>query len=277
MSPPEISPRVAMHPILDASSAIMFAAKTASAPSLSAVMVPAKTMLRQQGAVNAAPPGYLGSRTMNPVLRSVIERSVLVGLEPTDKPVKCTYYSGDERLLVVTGENATGKSLVRRALTKFARQDGLQVMDISPEGKARGGIAGAMIYGTEEDQSTGSNSARTIRKAILTARARQEPHLLVLDEPDAGLSDDYAAGAGAEIARFCSDCPEATRLVVVVSHRRSLVGELSKMRPAQLCLGGCPQMGEWLARPPFPKSLDQLLAADREMFAAVLNARRPYE
>jgi hypothetical protein len=234
-------------------------------------------MLRVWGKVNATTPGYLVLKTMNPVLRSALERSVLVGLEPTGKPVKCNYHPGDERLLVVTGENATGKSLVRRALTKFGRQDGLQVMDISPEGKARGGIAGAMVYGTEEDQSTGSNSARTIKKAILTSRSRQEPHILVLDEPDAGLSDDYAAGAGMEIAAFCSDCPASTKLVVVVSHRRSLVGELSKMSPAQLCLGGCPPMGEWLTLAPLPKSLDQLIAADRAMFGAVSAARRPYE
>jgi energy-coupling factor transporter ATP-binding protein EcfA2 len=212
---------------------------------------------------------------MNQILRSVLARSVLVGLEPTTKPVKCHYYPGDERLLVVTGENASGKSLVRRALTKFSRQDGLQVMDISPEGKARGGIVGAMIYGTEEDRSTGSNSARTIKKAIQTARARQEPHLIVLDEPDAGLSDEYAAGAGQAIAEFCASCPEMTKMVVVVSHRRALVSELASVSPSQLCLGGCPPLKEWLSRPVLAKSLEQLLEADKKMFGSVLSARTP--
>jgi hypothetical protein len=210
---------------------------------------------------------------MNHVLKSTLTRSVLVGLVPTPKPVKCQYHPGNEALLVVTGENATGKSLVRRALTKFARQDGLQVVDISPEGKTRGGVASMMIYGSECDRSTGTNSARTIQKALLTARSREDHHILILDEPDAGLSDEYAAGAGIEIAAFCADCPAATKLVVIVTHRRSLVAELARISPSQLCLGGCPPMREWLSRPHSPKTLDHLLAADREMSSAVTTAR----
>ncbi len=210
---------------------------------------------------------------MNQILSSIFERSVLLGIVPTDKPVKCQYYEGRENLLVVVGENATGKSLVRRALTNFCRKDGLEVMDISPEGKAKGGIAGAFIYGTEEYQSTGSNSARTIKKALATAGGREHPHALILDEPDAGLSDDYAAGAGLEIAEFCGSCPNFTKLVVVISHRKSLVAELAKISPAVLSLGYSVPLSEWLSRKTCIKTLDQLVAADRAMFSSVAQAR----
>jgi len=223
--------------------------------------------------VTQAPPEYLTAVIMNPVLKSTLEKSVLLGLEPTAKPVKCQYHDGNKHLLVVTGENATGKSIVRRALSSFARRDGLEVIDISPEGKSRGGIVGALIYGTEEYQSTGSNSARTVRKALSTARSRTSQHVLILDEPDAGLSDEYAAGAGVEIAEFCSSCPATTMMTVVVSHRRALLSELAKISPSQLCLGGCPPLKDWLNRIAPPKSLEHLILADQKMFGAVLTAR----
>lgn len=131
---------------------------------------------------------------------------------------------------------------------------------------------GALVYGTEEYQSTGSNSARTIKRLLSSAQTCKTPHILILDEPDAGLSDDYAAGAGVEISEFCSNLCRETRLVVV-SHRRSLVSELERLSPSQLCLGGFPPIAEWLSSRPCAKPLDDLILADREMFRSVGTAR----
>lgn len=174
---------------------------------------------------------------------------------------------------MVTGENASGKSVFRRALSRAARENGLEVMHLSPEGKAQGGIVGAMIYGSEEDQSTGSNSARMMLKAMETAQKRDARHILIFDEPDTGLSDEYAAGAGQEMAKFCENLPEMTSLVVVISHRRVLLSELSRLSPAHLAVGHNMNLSEWLGREITPRPLSELKERDRKMFGAVLKCR----
>lgn len=210
---------------------------------------------------------------MNPVLESMFSSSVLLGLAPTEKPVKCRHWEGHPHLLVVTGQNATGKSILRRALTAHARRSGVEVMDLSPEAKARGGIAGLMIYGTEEDCSTGANSARTIRKATMTSRARSSPHMLVFDEPDAGLSDEFAAGAGAELAEFCGSMSPHVSLVVVISHRVALVSSLLSLKPSHLSLDSDMSLQQWVGRTIVPRPLSELLRADKDMYGAVASAR----
>jgi hypothetical protein len=179
-------------------------------------------------------------------------------------------------MLVVTGENASGKSIFRRALTQHAQSQGIFVMHLSPEGKARGGIVGAVIYGTEEYQSTGVNSSATILKALATAKGEEREHIIIFDEPDTGLSDDYAAGAGLAIREFCENSTDHTLLVVVISHRRSLVRELEKAQPHHLSFGLNENLNDWLNRRVEPQRLDRLKTADKNMFGAIQSARNAF-
>lgn len=212
---------------------------------------------------------------MHPLLQYVLDNSVLIGSK--DKPVRCFYFGGTERLLTVVGDNASGKSVFRRALSKFSRKSGLEVMHFSPEGRSQGGIAGAIIYGTEEDQSTGFNSARTILKALETARNRENDHIIIFDEPDIGLSDEYAAGAGVEIREFCQACPDKTKLIVVISHRRCLMAELQKLNPSHLSFGTQASLVGWIERETVPRKLNLLRQVDRDMFSAILSARNAHK
>lgn len=210
---------------------------------------------------------------MHPLLKTVFEKSILLGEPGSERPIRTRFSEGLSSLLVITGENASGKSIFRRALTQAARAEGLEVMHLSPEGKAKGGLIGAMVYGTEEYQSTGSNSARTLLKAMQTARARDSRHILIFDEPDAGLSDEYAAGAGIELAEFCRCLPELTILVAVISHRRALIGGLAKLNPAHISVGHEQTLAEWLLRDISPRPLSELKERDVRMFRAVSDCR----
>ncbi len=208
---------------------------------------------------------------MHTLVKNVLDNSILVGEK--NKPVQCSFFEGDDRLLTVVGDNTSGKSVFRRALSQFTRKQGVEVMHFSPEGKAQGGIVGSMIYGTEEDQSTGCNSAKTILKALGTARGRENEHIIIFDEPDIGLSDEYAAGAGIEIREFCKNSPDKTLLVVVISHRCCLMRELQRINPSHLSFGAKMDLHEWLNREIVPKNLHLLRQADKNMFSAISTAR----
>lgn len=210
---------------------------------------------------------------MNPLIQEVLNHSVLIGRE--GKPIACRYFDGNEQLLTVTGDNASGKSIFRRAITQLSRKSGLEVMHFSPEGKAKGGIVGSMIYGPEDDRSTGCNSAGTILKALSTSSSRESDHVIVFDEPDIGLSDEYAAGAGREILKFCQETNRRGRvkLVVIISHRRCFMRELIPLSPSHLALGHEQDLRQWIDRPIVPKDLGELKTADRRMFRAIAEAR----
>jgi energy-coupling factor transporter ATP-binding protein EcfA2 len=212
---------------------------------------------------------------MNPVLRELFDKSVLIG--EAGKPIIAHYHEGSSKLLIVTGDNASGKSMVRRAIGKYSRDQGFQVLHFSPEGKAQGGIVGAIIYGTEEHQSTGSNSARTILGAISTSLNKEDKHIIIFDEPDSGLSDEFAAGAGDKIAEFVRHSTEALSLVVVISHRRELVRRLLPQGPAHLSLGSKVDLREWLDREAGAVPLEKLIEKDLLMFRMISSQRRKSE
>ena len=115
--------------------------------------------------------------------------------------------SKSARLVLLLGDNATGKSLFRKAVGSWCgaqKPNRYELIGLSMAGRTDtySGVVRGMIYGGESDQSTGFNTARTVTMGIKTALDRTEPHVLFWDEPDTGLSDNYAAGVGKMIADF---------------------------------------------------------------------------
>lgn len=198
-----------------------------------------------------------------------------------DDPVIPTLWvRGSCPLFLVLGENAAGKSFFRRcvhlATKKFTAIE--EVIHLSMEARGSGsmmyGPVQAMVYGDEGHQSTGENSAQTIRGAIKTCQGREHAHLLYWDEPDVGMSESTAAGAGIAIADFVCELPVHTRGVFVTTHSRPLVAELRRVGPHYLHLGVPPEeapqsVDEWLAREITPVSPDEVLEASRARFKAI--------
>jgi hypothetical protein len=176
---------------------------------------------------------------------------------------------------LVLGDNASGKSILRRLISLTCRDIEYECIQISMEGRFQemGGIRG-FIYGAEDWESTGYNSAHTIIAAINTSKSRSKPHVIIWDEPDLGLSDDWAVSAGIEIRNFIKNPPKHLVGCYVTSHSRYLVKSLSEgLDPTYICLGeGVPEsLGHWINRPllNIPKPLSELKIIGHTQFLKI--------
>ena len=170
---------------------------------------------------------------------------------------------GAGRLAVVAGANASGKSLFVQIVAGRAHRQQTLAVSISIRERTGAGtheMAGfrrSMMFGDESEQSTGATSVATVKKAFLNLLnyAQERPVLLILDEPEMGLSEDYAAAMGTWLARetlrLPADQPNLLG-VVVVSHSRPLVRamarELATVDQALHFVGmdGGPSLTAWL-------------------------------
>lgn len=177
-------------------------------------------------------------------------------------------------VVVVTGANATGKSLAFRHLAAFANDEGMPAITLSIRertGAGMGGMAGmakAMIYGDETEQSTGATSVNVTARGFknVFARLEQSPPThspLMLDEPEIGLSEGYTVALGEWLAQQVLALPCEAPGLIVVTHSRSLVSGLVnglERPPSFIHMGSVPvSLDQWLIAPE-PRSVDDLLA-----------------
>ena len=175
---------------------------------------------------------------------------------------------------LVLGQNATGKSLLRRIIGMEARERKLEFIPLSMEGRTdtMTGVVRGMVYGNEQHDSTGHCSSRLVLTGIRTAMGRDSGHVLFWDEPDVGLSDEYAMGAAQAIVEFVKGKTAHTKAVFVVTHRRAMVEEFAKADPHVVLMGegGPATLEEWLKRPLKARPLSDLPEEGHKMFGKVL-------
>lgn len=173
------------------------------------------------------------------------------------------------RVGILSGPNATGKSLVRKVLRTVCREARLELIETSMQGRTSGEdrIQRLMVYGSEEEASTGVNSVKTTMKLIETSRSRVNPHAVFLDEPETGLCDEYAAGLGAHVAAYLADPPATLAAAFLVSHRaRFLDPVVAAASHTYLGLGDgdLPKTyAAWASRPAVAWDPGELVARDR--------------
>lgn len=179
-------------------------------------------------------------------------------------------------LVVVVGENASGKSFFRRCVYEMSRRSKIECLHISMEGRTAGyNMLRSFIYGAEDYEATVINSIRTVLSGIKTSQSREVAHTLVWDEPDLGLSEGNAASVGARIAMLADEPPKQLRAALVMTHRKALVQALiaaSPTPPHYLYLGdasGAPDVHTWLAAPPILRPLEEVVRAGADRFQAI--------
>lgn len=182
------------------------------------------------------------------------------------------------RVLVVVGENASGKSFLRRLLVQNLVASQIPVMHLSQEGRADGGgyegIKRLMLYGSETRHCTSQISTHVITTGIKTSRSHEQPHVLIWDEPEIGMGEEVKLGSAQWLAQeLQSDWPEKLLGVVVMTHSREFVQALLGVSNAFFMeLGEDRTAEEWLARtivPVFPEELEKrALAKSRQIMAA---------
>lgn len=154
-------------------------------------------------------------------------------------------------VVVVTGENAAGKSLFRRLLTAHLNKRDIQVIHLSQQGRATSGVVRAMVYGSEEDEATGAISCHTLLTGFTTSRGREKDHVLIYDEPEIGMSEEAQMGAGEFIVNeLVGNWPQKLLGYVVMTHSRHIAGQLMKINGAKFVnIGGKYKTAEeWINR-----------------------------
>lgn len=173
----------------------------------------------------------------------------------------------DARLAVIVGENASGKSFLRKLLREIHRDAKIELIHLSMSGRTdRSNPMVGFVYGDENWESTGQCSVNTVVGAMKTASGRTHPTAIFWDEPDVGLSDSWAAGVGVRVREYAQSAPEHVRGIYLVTHRRVLLQELVAAKPHFVWLGNetldwqpsetggsCPTLDEWLQRPVVPR------------------------
>lgn len=189
-------------------------------------------------------------------------------------PFPCQVTVKDSRVAVLTGDNATGKSLAFRHLAHFAQAEKVAVITLSIRERTGSGLSDmaglrrSMIYGDESEQSTGATSVSVAERGFKNVVCRLEenppvPTLLMFDEPEMGLSEGYAGALGQYLAEQVLSLPQAAPGLVVVSHSRGLVGRLADrlgQAPSFIYMGKEPKtLDEWLAHPE-ARTVEDLIA-----------------
>lgn len=213
--------------------------------------------------------------TPDQLITSTLELDYFVGDRPA---VPVRYQPGIGKLVLCLGPNASGKSFFRRCLQQIANLDyKLPTMHLSMDGRSESGIKRAFIYGSEQHNSTGHNSARTFLTSIKTSH-KWGPHLLFWDEPDIGLSDEHAAHLGLTLADFIRDPPESLKLACLVTHSRVLLRHIP-LGTGILWFGtnSYDSLASWLDREIIPQPLETLQQAGTDQFRQIqqiLNRRK---
>lgn len=127
--------------------------------------------------------------------------------------------SGEANVTLIAGPNASGKSLVSKMIANFSREQNLPCRVCSMLNRSQGGIESAMIFGDESYNSTGVNSLSAIENS-LKSTVNDKKGVVILDEPDIGLSEEYSGGLGKYVADFMNDKGLNFTHLVIVSHSR---------------------------------------------------------
>jgi energy-coupling factor transporter ATP-binding protein EcfA2 len=147
---------------------------------------------------------------------------------------------GNRRLFLITGENAGGKSFFSKVVASFVHEESpgaIEFINVSMGMRTAPGMHRVFMFGEESRDSTGKISLGAVLGSLRTCRSREKPHVLVLDEPDIGLSEGYRAGLGDLLAAFGAELPELTRALVVVTHSREVARRLMPLAPTCIRIG----------------------------------------
>lgn len=188
------------------------------------------------------------------VIESILETRFFKG---DDAPLSATFHPGSENspALVVAGANASGKSYMVRLIASWLRAKAspkIEPIQVSMRYRAGLNVQGMqrlMMFGNEDDSSTGYNSVGAIFGAIRTSEGRDTPHYVLFDEPDIGLAEEYAIPAGEHMGNFAVTESDHRGGVALISHSKPLVRAFMKglgHQPHFLYMDGTTTLDEWL-------------------------------
>jgi hypothetical protein len=175
-------------------------------------------------------------------------------------------------ILVVTGKNAAGKSLLRRWIQVAMKRhhDNTEVIHLSQQGRAMEGIGRAFIYGSEDDESTGAISCNTFIGGMRTMIGREKPHAVIWDEPEIGMGEELQMGTADWLCEQLEDWPKQTLGVVLLTHSHHFVRRAMQFPGVKwLSMDGYATADEWLNRDIVPIGPEEVRDMGHERWSRV--------
>ena len=131
---------------------------------------------------------------------------------------------------ILTGDNGTGKSLIRKVLCSSLRNqendDTIKITDISMEKRTglHAGLGGGGVFFRDvEWVATSDNSLSFLYSLLNSAKDRY----LVLDEPELGMSQDLQKSIGIYLSKRIPETMKENRGMLIITHSREFVRSLS--------------------------------------------------
>ena len=131
---------------------------------------------------------------------------------------------------ILTGDNGTGKSLIRKVLCSSLRNqendDTIKIADISMEKRTglHAGLGGGGVFLRDvEWVATSDNSLSFLYSLLNSAKDRY----LVLDEPELGMSQDLQKSIGVYLSKRIPETMKENRGMLIITHSREFVRSLS--------------------------------------------------
>jgi hypothetical protein len=184
------------------------------------------------------------------------------------------------KILFVVGSNASGKSVIGKIVEYVSEEANATKRSCSMRNRTSGSFGQRLIFGDEADSSTGMNSVSSAIKGI-QATVEETNSVLILDEPDLGLADEYSSALGQYIAQQINEHHEQLGLIVVITHSRKLVNYAMKelvVPYSSVFVGDANKTFEqWLDESFQPASIEDLLglkAKNRETWKRIEQLNR---
>jgi AAA15 family ATPase/GTPase len=211
---------------------------------------------------------------MLPDVRKKIRPDVItaLGLDKNPKWKPC-------RILVVTGQNASGKSFFRRMWRvgfdkKKIDKKSVSVLSISQESRSSSFLGHCFMYGDESWEATGLityNSVSGSLYNIIENKSWKGTYILVLDEPEIGMSQELQLTTARHILKKVDSWSDKLVGIVVTTHSPVFVKELMTHEDAQFFNIGYEYKtaDEWLNREIKELDLENLQKTALEKFREI--------
>lgn len=156
--------------------------------------------------------------------------------------INMTVYEGSPELILIAGDNVSGKSFVSRMFSLyFKKRENVEAIRVGMDTRCEGGMARVFITaGLETSQSTGANSSHTVKGAFNTSKNREHDHVIILDEPEIGLSKSYQRAMTAYMAQCFAAKSDKLLGLILTTHSAEVVKGLSGFNPTFVWLGDEP-------------------------------------
>lgn len=180
------------------------------------------------------------------------------------------------KVTVLTGKNGSGKSLLRKLISKFiSEKSGLPmekcVSSVSMESRTQRKHEFSAFNSLGIDDPSNPTSGETlynIDQLVKNAISKDNQRYLVIDEPEIGMGEEMVAALTIKLNGLFATLPEGCLGVLIITHNRYLVKHLNS---AFLNIQGLDRDG-WLNREIVPTDIEKFKEDALGLYRAV-NAR----